>query len=73
VSAAKIESLVRAIAHKRLMDGQFDECELTLGELHTAVEAISRTLVSMNHQRIAYPDGAPRMPQPARPALAAAL
>ena len=55
-SAAKIESMVRAIAHKRLMDGQFDECSLTLGELNTVVEAISRTLVSMNHHRVMYPE-----------------
>lgn len=69
-SAAKIESMVRAIAHKRLMDGQFDECALTLGELNTVVEAISRTLVAMNHQRIAYPEARTR--DVARAAAAAA-
>lgn len=64
-SAAKIESMVRAIAHKRLMDGQFDESALTLGELNTVVEAISRTLVAMNHQRIAYPEARGReVPRP---------
>ena len=73
-SAAKIESMVRAIAHKRLMDGQFDECSLTLGELNTVVEAISRTLVSMNHHRVMYPEQPkPRtvMNQPPASAVAA--
>jgi putative nucleotidyltransferase with HDIG domain len=67
-SAAKIESMVRAIAHKRLMDGQFDECALTLGELNTVVEAISRTLVAMNHQRIAYPEARARAATKSGPA-----
>ncbi|MBX3382785.1 MAG: HDIG domain-containing protein [Phycisphaeraceae bacterium] len=50
-----IEKLVRAIAHKRLMDGQFDDCELTLRELNLIVEAITRTVSSMYHGRISYP------------------
>ena len=32
---ARIESLVHDLAMKRLLDGQFDECGLTLSELHT--------------------------------------
>lgn len=53
---ARIESLVRSIAHKRLLDGQFDDCELTLRELSTIVESIARTVASMYHGRVAYPD-----------------
>jgi putative nucleotidyltransferase with HDIG domain len=56
-SPSKIEALVRAIANKRLMDGQFDDCELTLRELSTICESIIRTLTSMYHGRIAYPGG----------------
>lgn len=52
---ARIEGLVRTIANKRLIDGQFDDCELTLKELSTIVESVSRTLASMYHGRIAYP------------------
>lgn len=54
---SRIDALVRTIANKRLMDGQFDDCELTLKELHIIVESISRTLTSMYHGRIAYPTG----------------
>jgi cyclic-di-AMP phosphodiesterase PgpH len=53
---ARVENLVRSIAHKRLMDGQFDDCELTLRDLAAIVESISRTAASMNHGRIAYPE-----------------
>ncbi len=54
---ARIDSLVRAIAHKRLMDGQFDASELTMRDLAVVTETVSRTLAAMNHQRIAYPAG----------------
>lgn len=52
---ARIEQLVREIANKRLMDGQFDQCDLTLRELRTAAESISKTVASIYHGRIAYP------------------
>lgn len=52
---ARIDTLVREIAHKRLMDGQFDDCELTLRDLNTIVESVIRTLTSMHHSRVSYP------------------
>lgn len=52
---ARIEATVRAIANKRLMDGQFDDCDLTLRELNIIVETVSKTLASIYHGRIAYP------------------
>ncbi len=54
---SRIEALVRSLANKRLLDGQFDDCELTLRELTTIVESVSRSLASMYHGRIAYPAG----------------
>lgn len=54
---SRIDTLVRAIATKRLMDGQFDECDLTLRELNTITESVSKTLASIYHGRIAYPGG----------------
>jgi putative nucleotidyltransferase with HDIG domain len=53
----RIEAMTRAIASKRLMDGQFDECDLTLRELNTVTEAVSRTLTAIYHGRVTYPDG----------------
>jgi cyclic-di-AMP phosphodiesterase PgpH len=54
----RIDALVRAIANKRLMDGQFDECDLTLRDLQTITESISRTVASIYHGRVLYPSTA---------------
>lgn len=52
---SRIESLVEQIANKRLMDGQFDECDLTLRELHKVTDSISKTVASIYHGRVQYP------------------
>lgn len=51
----RLEQLVEKIAMKRLMDGQFDECNLTLQELHRIEQAITKTLCAIYHGRIKYP------------------
>lgn len=53
----RIEGLVRSLADKRLRDGQFEDCEITLRDLNLIVESVSRSLTSIHHSRIAYPDG----------------
>jgi putative nucleotidyltransferase with HDIG domain len=55
---SRIDALVRAIANKRLMDGQFDECELTLKDLQTITESISKSVASIYHGRVLYPSTA---------------
>ena len=52
---SRIESLVHAIARKRLEDGQFDECGLTLRDLHIIIESIAKSVTAIYHGRIAYP------------------
>ena len=54
---SRIESLVRGIANKRLMDGQFEDCEITLRDLNLICDSVSRTVASMYHGRISYPGG----------------
>ena len=56
----RIDALVRAIANKRLMDGQFDDCELTLKDLSRIVDSVSRTVASMHHGRVSYPEAGPK-------------
>jgi cyclic-di-AMP phosphodiesterase PgpH len=51
---ARIDALVRQLANKRLMDGQFDECDLTFRELATVCESISKTVASIYHGRVRY-------------------
>ena len=55
---ARIEHLVHDIAMKKLLDGQFDECVLTLKEVHLIEDSLNKTLNSVYHGRIKYPDQA---------------
>lgn len=54
---SRIESVVRTLSLKRLMDGQFDESDLTLRELQVIEDAVIKSLNSIYHGRIAYPGG----------------
>jgi len=51
----KIDTTVHNIAIKRLQDGQFDQCELTLRELSQIEKSISKALAAYYHNRITYP------------------
>ena len=51
----RIEAVVHNMAMKRLQDGQFDECDLSLRELSQIETSISKTLAAHYHGRIAYP------------------
>lgn len=53
---ARIENLVKEIAASRLNDGQFSECPLTLRELHSIEQSLIKSLISVYHSRIKYPD-----------------
>jgi len=55
VTPSKIDAVVHNMAMKRLQDGQFDECDLSLRELSQIEASISKTLASHYHGRIAYP------------------
>lgn len=59
---ARIDALVRSLANKRLLDGQFDEANLTLREISAIVESISKSVASIYHGRIAYPGGETKAP-----------
>ncbi len=53
---SRIESLVQDIAMKRLLDGQFDACGLTLQEVATINDSLVKSLTAVYHGRIKYPD-----------------
>jgi putative nucleotidyltransferase with HDIG domain len=64
---ARIRQLVHDMAAKRLMDGQFDESNLTLRELNMIEAALVKSLCSVYHGRIAYPsDQKPSKPNDTR-------
>jgi putative nucleotidyltransferase with HDIG domain len=53
---ARIANLVNELAQKRLNDGQFDECGLTLEELKTVEKSLVKSLTAVYHGRVKYPD-----------------
>lgn len=57
---ASLHKLVHDLLMKRLLDGQFEECGLTLTELHRVEQSLCKSLIALCHARIKYPDGRPR-------------
>lgn len=53
---ARIENLVDEICRKRLLDGQFDECGLTLEEVRKIGDSLVKSLTAVYHGRVKYPD-----------------
>jgi cyclic-di-AMP phosphodiesterase PgpH len=53
---ARIESLVRDIAQRRLHNGQFDESGLTLRELRAIERSMIMSLTAIYHGRLKYPE-----------------
>ena len=56
ITPTRIEAVVHNMAMKRLQDGQFDECDLTLRELSKIEASLSMSLTAHYHGRIAYPN-----------------
>ncbi len=52
----KIETLVQQIIDDRLLDGQLNECDITLKQLNVIKEYILETLSGIFHSRIEYPE-----------------
>ncbi len=52
---SRIENIVEQISMKRLLDGQFDECGLTLEELQKIGESLVKSLTAVYHGRVKYP------------------
>ncbi len=52
---SRIENIVHLMAMKRLQDGQFNECDLTMKELNRIETSLTKSLCAMYHGRIAYP------------------
>lgn len=53
---ARIKSLVRERIERVYMDGQLDDCELTLKNLNTIADTFTRILNGIFHHRIEYPE-----------------
>jgi len=55
---ARIQGLVQKIINNIFIDGQLDECELTLKDLHEIAKSFNRVLNGIYHHRIDYPEPA---------------
>lgn len=53
-NASRIETMVDEIVQARMLDGQLDECDLTIAELARVKASFCKTLLSMMHGRIKY-------------------
>ncbi|WP_171026086.1 MULTISPECIES: HDIG domain-containing metalloprotein [unclassified Clostridium] len=51
----QVEEMIRRLVREKLMDGQLDECDLTLRDLDTICEVFVRALKGIYHERVAYP------------------
>lgn len=55
ITPRTIENQVNAIVKARIVDGQFDECDITLKQLDNIRKAFIRILVGVFHARMEYP------------------
>jgi putative nucleotidyltransferase with HDIG domain len=53
---ARLEGLVSELVDKRLRDGQFDECGLTLREIAEIRDSLIKSLIGIYHGRVKYPE-----------------
>lgn len=51
-----IDDIVAKMVRQKLKEGQLDECELYLSDLDKIIEAFSKMLKGMYHERIKYPE-----------------
>jgi putative nucleotidyltransferase with HDIG domain len=54
-TSQRITGLVQRITSSIFMDGQLDECDLTLRDLQKISDAFGRTLIAIYHHRVEYP------------------
>ena len=63
---SRLKGLVQKIINKIFLDGQLDECELTLKDLHEIAKSFNKILYGIHHHRIDYPEGVARINGKAR-------
>lgn len=52
---AHLKGLIQKMINKAFIDGQFDECDLTLRDLHVIAQAFYKRLTAFYHHRPEYP------------------
>lgn len=52
----RIRAMIQAVVNSVLVDGQFEDCPLTLRELYAVADTFAQVLLGIYHHRIEYPD-----------------
>ncbi len=53
---SRIEDVVQKVINNKFIDGQLDECALTLKDINKISKAFTRLLSAMYHSRVKYPE-----------------
>ncbi len=53
---SRIQGLVQNLINKVFSDGQLDNCELTLRDLHSIAKSFNKILTGIHHHRVEYPE-----------------
>ena len=59
---SRIQGLVQRLINGIFSDGQLDDCELTLRDLHNIAKSFNTILNGIHHHRIDYPEANSRTP-----------
>jgi cyclic-di-AMP phosphodiesterase PgpH len=62
--AHEIKGVVQTLINRAFVDGQLDECDLTLKNLHDIARSFNQTLGAVYHPRPEYPTPVTRAPHP---------
>jgi putative nucleotidyltransferase with HDIG domain len=57
---ARIQGMVQTLINKIFFDGQLDNCELTLRDLHSIARSFNKILNGIHHHRIEYAESSTR-------------
>ena len=53
---SSIRNLVKKIINNKFIDGQLDECDLTLKDMHKIADSFVHVLMGIYHTRLTYPE-----------------
>ena len=53
---SSIRNLVKKIINNKFIDGQLDECDLTLKDMHNIADSFVHVLMGIYHTRLTYPE-----------------
>jgi cyclic-di-AMP phosphodiesterase PgpH len=57
-TTARLQGMVNKVINAKFTDGQLEQCDLTLRDLHTIAKAFMHVLTSIYHHRVEYPEPA---------------